>query len=128
MNKNADPGEAGQIRDDNGLRLAFAREAIRNGRLPARPADRLSKGRSNSARCAICEMPLPKDELGCKLEYAQKGRDWTSHYLHAQCFLAWESECRGAESAGSGPNGHGSRDDGSPATNGRDPGRGKEPA
>ena len=120
MNNDPDSGDVARVLDETGLRLMFARQAIRGGRIPARPADRLSKGQSDGARCAICEMPLLEDELGCKLEFAQNGREWTSHSLHIKCFSAWEYECRDSEKAGRAANGHGRRNDDFPAGNGHD--------
>ena len=125
MNKNVDPADVGLMLDETGLRLMFAREAIRNGRLPAGPADRLSQGANDGARCAVCGLALKTDEIGCKLEFVKNIRNWTSHYLHVQCFKAWELESRNAETAGSAQNGQGRDNDGSASGNGHDPGRGQ---
>ena len=113
------------IRDENSLRLMFARDAIQFARVPGRAPDRVSKGISEGERCAVCEMSIKKDTLGYKVEFTQNTRDFVSYHLHNRCLAAWEHACEKVEIAGSGPNGQSARANGKTSKNGQEPGPGQ---
>ena len=113
------------IRDENDLRLMFARDAIQLARVPGRAPDRMSKGISEGERCVVCEMSIKKDTLGYKVEFTQNSRNFVRYHLHNQCFAAWEYACEKVEIAGNKPNGQGARANDKTPENGRNPDPGK---
>jgi hypothetical protein len=104
--------------DGNRLRVR-AREALLAGRLPTRRPDRLWGGPGEGTRCALCELPIEREEIGYELEFAENGHAAASHHLHLQCHSAWDSEARqaacppddadDAQAAGRLPDGAGER-------------------
>ena len=74
-----------------------AREAIKAGQLPSRPADRTWGGPGTGLDCAICGRPLPPQETELELEFlgsSEEGHSVRCH-VHVGCFHAWQLECRG---------------------------------
>jgi hypothetical protein len=71
-----------------------AREAVRRGTLPSRDPDRTWGGPGVGALCAVCELPVTKDQLEIEIEFARDGSqaDQDKYHVHARCFAAWEFE------------------------------------
>lgn len=113
------------IRDENSLRLTFARQAIQFASVPGRTPDRVSQGISEGEQCAVCEMSIQEDALGYTIEFTQDRRNFVRYHLHNQCFAAWEYACGNVEIAGSGLNREGARANDNTPKNGRDPGPGQ---
>jgi hypothetical protein len=71
-----------------------AREAVKNGKLPARAPDRTWGGPGVGAACTVCERPVTKDEMEFEIEFehdgSQPGLD--KFHVHIRCFAAWEFE------------------------------------
>jgi hypothetical protein len=89
----------GHVIDDAALRRMMARDVMRAGRLPRRPADRMWGSAGKDTNCTICTLAITSQEPGYELQFTEDGRDWTIHFLHIRCFAAWESECRNGKSA-----------------------------
>lgn len=87
--------------DENSLREQ-AREVIRTGQLPGRPADRTWGGPGSEQPCAVCRLPLHRQQPELELEFVRplgQGGPVT-HHLHVDCCKAWRLECIGADTAG----------------------------
>ncbi len=70
-----------------------AREAMKNGRLPARPADRTSGGPGVGALCSVCNRPVRSSVMEMQLEFTREGEPaGVRYHVHVPCFAAWESE------------------------------------
>lgn len=77
-----------------------ARTAIQAGTLPNRDPDRMWGGRGSGAACAICRVPVQRDEMelevdfepDLELEQNADTPDPVTHHLHVRCFAAWEFE------------------------------------
>lgn len=71
-----------------------ARAAIQSGRLPARPPDRTWGGPGMGVICAVCTLPVRRDEIEFQIEFARRGGEpgLETFHLHARCFAAWELE------------------------------------
>src|SRR5262249_2065128 len=72
-----------------------AHEAIRSGKLPSRPADRIVERHGWSGLpCPVCGVPVKRDEVDVEIHFRRHdstlGLD--SYQLHPQCFAAWEFE------------------------------------
>ena len=85
---------------DEALRRMMARDALEDGRLPRRPADRTWGGAGAGENCAICGLQISPQDQGIELEFTGVGRKPATHILHVPCFTAWEAECRSGESPG----------------------------
>src|SRR5262245_51639456 len=70
-----------------------AREAIRQGRIPAGRPDRCWAGPGVGVECAICGVEIPKGQSEMEIEFVQEARLDTFH-VHLRCFDAWELERR----------------------------------
>jgi hypothetical protein len=80
---------------DEPLLREQARTAVQNGKIPARPADRMWEGPGIGNECVICQRPIRNDEM----EFATPtgdGPDLAKFHLHIRCFAAWEFERRKA--------------------------------
>lgn len=77
-----------------------AREAMKTGRLPARPADRTSRGPGAGALCSVCNVPIRKSVMEMQVECAQEGEPAgvDTYHVHVRCFAAWEFERENARS------------------------------
>jgi hypothetical protein len=78
---------------------ARARSAIQDGKLPTRAPDRTWGGPGLGVACAICELPVKKDEMEFEIEFARDGNLDTGldkYHVHLRCFAAWEFERRSA--------------------------------
>ena len=79
--------------DERSLRDT-AREAIRTGRLPARPPSRTLAGPGSGEACVLCGETIGHDQMEVELEYARRAGDTIDierHRLHPPCCIAWES-------------------------------------
>src|SRR5215813_5287625 len=71
-----------------------AREAIRNGRLPARPPDRnLTQHGRSGASCPICRELVMREQLEVEIQFRRQELGWDCYHIHPRCFAAWEFEC-----------------------------------
>ena len=81
---------------------AQARAAVRAGRLPPRVPDRTWGGPGVGALCAVCDLPVRKDEMELEIEFAHHGSNLEAgldkYHVHIRCFAAWEFERRSAGS------------------------------
>jgi hypothetical protein len=79
-----------------------AQAAIRDGKIPSRRPDRTWGGPGVSAICAICGLPVTRDEMEFEVQFARDGDNpgLDKFHVHIQCFAAWEFERRGFEREG----------------------------
>ena len=82
-----------QMSDEPTLRQR-ARDTVRNGKLPRRSPDRTWGGPGVGASCAVCELPVRRDELEFEIQFETDGAapSLSRFHLHARCFAAWEFE------------------------------------
>lgn len=71
-----------------------ARAAVQQRKLPARSPDRTWGGPGVGARCAVCELPVTKDEKELEIQFARDGDspELDRFHMHIRCFAAWEFE------------------------------------
>jgi hypothetical protein len=71
-----------------------AREAIRSGKLPARQPDRTWGGLGVGVECAICVLPVAKDQMAIEIQFSHDGDSpgLDKFDTHVRCFAAWEFE------------------------------------
>jgi hypothetical protein len=50
-----------------------ARNAVQEGKLPARAPDRVWGGPGVDAPCSVCEVPIPKSEMEFEVQFAVDG-------------------------------------------------------
>lgn len=85
--------------DESTLR-AKARAAVQSGKLPGRAPDRTWGGPGIGATCAVCDLPVRKDEMEFEIQFAHDGNNLDSgldkYHVHIRCFAAWEFERRSA--------------------------------
>lgn len=81
---------------DEAILRQKAREAVQTGKLPARRPDRTWGGPGTGTPCAVCELPVQRDEMEFELEFARDsgapGLD--KYHIHIRCFAAWQFERR----------------------------------
>ncbi|MGH8219459.1 MAG: hypothetical protein ACREUT_12995 [Steroidobacteraceae bacterium] len=92
---------------DKEILRARAREALRTGRIPDRPPDRIWGGPGMGARCAVCDEPIGQNESELELQFADdcegdpapcSGKRMggksagTNCHVHVACLAAWELE------------------------------------
>jgi hypothetical protein len=92
-------GGSESIVNPHSLRRMLAKQALESGRVPLRPADRVSDRSDGDTTCAVCLLPLSPEALGYELQFAQNGGSPATHFMHVPCFAAWESQLRANESA-----------------------------
>jgi len=82
--------------DDDAALRERARDAIKLGRLPARRLVRSWAGKGSGATCVVCVRPVTHDQVELELEFAAAPPSAAPRCcrVHAQCFAAWELECR----------------------------------
>jgi hypothetical protein len=75
---------------------AKAREVLEAGKLPNRRPDRTWGGPGVGAACAVCDLPVTKDEMEFEIQFAHDGDspDLDKFHVHIRCFAAWEFERR----------------------------------
>ena len=71
-----------------------AREAIEKTRIPQHLPDRTWGGPGVGVACAVCELPVTKDQLEFEIQFAHDGEDpgLDKYHVHIRCFAAWEFE------------------------------------
>lgn len=71
-----------------------AREAIQSGKLPSRAPDRMWGGPGVGADCAVCGLPVTREQLEFEIEFARNGDNpgLDQFHVHLRCFAAWELE------------------------------------
>jgi len=76
-----------------------AREAVQNGKLPARRPDRTWGGPGVGAPCAVCGLPVTEDEMEFEIQFAHDGTapGLDKFHVHIRCFAAWEFERKSSE-------------------------------
>ena len=79
--------------DEHDLREQ-ARTVIEAGKLPARRPDRTWGGPGVGAPCAVCGVPVGKDQLEFEIQFARDGDSpgLDKYHVHVRCFAAWEFE------------------------------------
>jgi hypothetical protein len=79
--------------DEQALRQK-ARAVARDGKLPARPPDRVWGGPGVGAPCAVCGQPVTRDEMEFEVQFEHDGSTpgLDKFHPHRQCFAAWEFE------------------------------------
>jgi hypothetical protein len=77
-----------------------ARDAVRNGKLPARQPDRTWGGPGVGAPCTVCVLPVTKDQMEFEIQFEHDGieRVLDNFHVHIRCFAAWEFERQSASS------------------------------
>ena len=70
---------------------AQVRQAMRDGRVPARPADQTWGGPGSGGPCVICDRRLEPHEVEYELEFA-RGSGAGAYHVHVACCMAWETE------------------------------------
>lgn len=81
-----------------------AREAIRNGTLPARKPDRTFGGPGSGVRCALCDELIPQSQMELEIEFKRQGvtPGLARYQLHLRCLAAWETALRSWPDGGTG--------------------------
>jgi hypothetical protein len=71
-----------------------AREAVRAGKLPVRPADRTFGAAGSGQPCAVCGEVIRRDQAEIEIEFERPGGEFgiDRFRLHPRCFAAWEFE------------------------------------
>jgi hypothetical protein len=77
--------------DDSALRRRI-RQSIREGRLPARPAQQLWGGPGSGKECSACGQAVGPQELELELEIAEATAESVSTRVsvHPRCLHLWE--------------------------------------
>ena len=67
---------------------------IKAGKLPARRPDRTWGGPGVGAPCAVCGVPVEKDQLEFEIQFARNADNpgLDKYHVHVRCFAAWEFE------------------------------------
>jgi hypothetical protein len=75
---------------------AKAREVLQPGKLPNRRPDRTWGGPGVGAACAVCDLPVTKDEIESHIGFSHDGSNpgLDTFHVHFRCFAAWEFERR----------------------------------
>lgn len=73
--------------DETALREK-AREVVRQGKLPTRPPDRVWGGPGVDAPCAVCELPVGKNEMEFEVEFARDGHGGGGDLDSSTCTVA----------------------------------------
>ena len=79
--------------DENILRQ-LARKVIQDGKLPSRRPDRTWGGPGVGATCAICGVPVARDQMEFEIQFTRDGDNpgLDKFHVHIRCFAAWEFE------------------------------------
>jgi hypothetical protein len=77
-----------------------ARLAIERGRVPRSRPDGTWAGPGTGSECAICGVPVAREEVEFEIEYARDGGEpaFDRYHIHTRCFAAWELERQGTQS------------------------------
>jgi hypothetical protein len=71
-----------------------ARQVIRAGKLPNQRPDRTWGGPGVGASCAVCDLPVRKEDLEFEIQFARDDSNpgLDKYHLHVRCFSVWELE------------------------------------
>jgi hypothetical protein len=71
-----------------------ARVAIERGKLPSRRPDLAWGGPGVGSLCAVCDLPVKRDEMQFEIQFARGGDNpgLDRFDVHIRCFAAWEFE------------------------------------
>ena len=71
-----------------------ARSVLQHGKLPNRRPDRTWGGPGVGAVCAICALPVARDQMEFEIQFARDGGSpgLDKYHVHIRCFAAWELE------------------------------------
>lgn len=85
--------EIGQMPDETHLRDR-ARAAIQSGKLPRQAADSTFGGPGIGKPCAICDNPIPKEQMEIEVLFLRHGPEAAPNtfHVHIWCFAVWEFE------------------------------------
>jgi hypothetical protein len=75
---------------------AKARQVLEAGEVPNRRPDRTWGGPGVGAACAVCELPVTRDQMEFEIAFL-RGADYpdlAEYHVHTRCFAAWEFERR----------------------------------
>lgn len=74
---------------------AKAGSVLQEGKLPSDTPDRVWGGPGVGAPCAVCDLPVTKDEKEFEIQFEQDGGGGLDKFdVTIRCFAAWESERR----------------------------------
>jgi hypothetical protein len=81
---------------DEPLLREKARAALRAEKIPNRKPDRTWGGPGVGAPCAICDLPVKRDELEFEVQFDhdRDNQGLDKYHVHTRCFAAWELERR----------------------------------
>jgi hypothetical protein len=79
---------------DEVILRAKARTVVQSGKLPSRRPDRTWGGPGVGADCAVCDLPVTKDQMEFEIQFARDGSQpgLDKYHVHVRCFAAWEFE------------------------------------
>ena len=71
-----------------------AHAATQTGKLPSRAPDRMWGGPGVGADCAVCGLPVTREQLEFEIQFARDGDNpgLDTFHVHLRCFAAWEFE------------------------------------
>jgi hypothetical protein len=71
-----------------------ATAAIQSGKLPSRTPDRTWGGPGVGAACAVCGVPVTREQLEFEIQFARDGDNpgLDKYHVQVRCFAAWEFE------------------------------------
>jgi hypothetical protein len=74
----------------------LARRVIQREEIPNRAPDHLWGGYGTGIPCAICDLPVRKEEMEFELEFVFDSAELcvAVYHLHNGCFTVWESELK----------------------------------
>ena len=84
--------------DEAALR-EIARAVVRDRKLPNRPPDGAWGGPGAGVACAVCDLPVRRDEMEFEIQFRRNDAnpDFDRFHVHVWCFAAWEVERRAAQ-------------------------------
>jgi hypothetical protein len=79
---------------DEAVIRELTRRIIKREGIPNRPPDQIWGGYGTGLPCAICDLPVRKDEMEFELEFVVDSAELcvAVYHLHNGCFTVWESE------------------------------------
>ena len=87
----------GMAMSDEALLRKKAQGAIRDGKLPSRAPDRTWGGPGVGAPCAVCNLPVGRDEMEFEIQFRCDGTapGLDTFHVHISCVAAWEFARKG---------------------------------
>jgi hypothetical protein len=78
---------------DEAILRQQAREAVQQGKLPARRPDRVWGGPGVGEICSVCDKRITKNDIEYEIEFGRADEDGVDKYhVHIRCNAAWEFE------------------------------------